>query len=319
MLLFCSPISPTLYCLRELNTNPLATNLGLTHSGIQLQFSPDIYIHPFPSIMATHSDAPHSKTHESPYLPPPSPSPDPASTTQRFPESTTSYADFRSKNPSSEHLELQDRTKSLPGGVHSGGAFRRHAPGKRTWANVRLALRFLSLVCSILTGIAIGFVLATFTSTRHDRWRDELLWPKDPQLVPTIYMMAAASITVLVHIGLIISHFVNRERYLTEAYTKRDRIATVIQLLLGATWLVGGMLASIYKKDKVGERNDLWSWSCTSDWQLAGNLAGKGNVGADGPSWDLVCRSLRGAYTSAVSYSITLGGMCMDGWSELIM
>ena len=101
---------------------------------------------------------------------------------------------------------------------------RNHFPGKRAWANVRLLLRVGSLLCSVVTGLLVGAVIATWKHTRSERWMDEMLWPKNPQLVPTYYMISASVITIVAHLGLIIAHCGSKERYLTEAYTKRDRV-----------------------------------------------------------------------------------------------
>ena len=101
---------------------------------------------------------------------------------------------------------------------------RNHFPGKRSWANVRLLLRVCSLVCSVITGLLVGAVIATWKHTRSERWADEMLWPKNPQLIPTYYMISASVVTIVAHLGLIIAHCGSKERYLTEAYTKRDRV-----------------------------------------------------------------------------------------------
>ncbi|RPB20233.1 hypothetical protein L211DRAFT_530801 [Terfezia boudieri ATCC MYA-4762] len=180
-----------------------------------------------------------------------------------------------------------------PGG--SLTTLRRRIPGKRTWSNIRLCLRFLSLLLSLSTAFAIAFVFYTFSRTRHHRWRDELLWPKHPQLIPTIYMLTASFVTVFVHIGLITSHYWDRERYLTEAYTQRDKISTVVQLGLGLVWIVGAVLPRVYREKRYGEGNDLWSWSCTEAWHGAGG----GLVGRGGVKWGTFCRTFEGAYGSA--------------------
>ncbi|KAF8473278.1 hypothetical protein BDZ91DRAFT_780044 [Kalaharituber pfeilii] len=209
-----------------------------------------------------------------------------------------SYEEFRATGKS---IELQDATdtRSLasttatappPRGAITG--LRARFPGKSTWAKVRLVLRIMSLLCSLATGLLVGAVLVTYHKTKGKRYRDEMLWPKNPMLVPTYYMLIAAIVTIIVHIGLIISHFYDRSRYYTEALTKRDKISSWIQFFLGITWVVGGLLARIYTYDKYGEGNDLWSWSCTSAWHVATRQNGVVKFWA-------VCIWLRSAYSTA--------------------
>ena len=110
-------------------------------------------------------------------------------------------------------------------------------------------------------------------------------------------MLTASCITVLVHIGLIISHCGDGERYLTEAYTKQDRISTVVQLGLGLVWVVGAVLPRVYRGERYGEGNDLWGWSCTVAWHGAGG----GLLRSGGVKWVTVCRVFGWAYGCAVS------------------
>ena len=138
-----------------------------------------------------------------------------------------SHNPFRnpSRSPSPE-VKRQWRGPSIE--LHATGGrpttLRHHFPGKSAWAKVRLMLRIGSLVCSVITGMLVGAVIATWKHTRGQRWEDEMLWPKNPQLVPTYYMITASVLTIVAHLGLIIAHCGNKERYLTEAYTKRDRV-----------------------------------------------------------------------------------------------
>ena len=79
-------------------------------------------------------------------------------------------------------------------------------------------------MCSVVTGLLVGAIFATWKHTEGEELENEKLWPDNPQLIPTYYMIAASIVTIVAHVGLIIVHCRNRERYLTEAYTKRDRV-----------------------------------------------------------------------------------------------
>ena len=129
----------------------------------------------------------------------------------------------RSPSPAVKH---QQRGPSIE--LHATGGrpttLRHHFPGKSAWAKVRLLLRVGGLLCSVVTGLLVGAVVATWKHTRGQRWEDEMLWPKNPQLVPSYYMIAVSVVTIVAHVGLIIAHCGNKERYLTEAYTKRDKV-----------------------------------------------------------------------------------------------
>lgn len=110
-------------------------------------------------------------------------------------------------------------------------------------------------------------------------------------------MLTASCVTIVVHIGLIISHSLDKEKYLTEAYTKRDKISTVVQVGLGLVWIVGAVLPRVYREERYGEGNELWSWSCKEEWHTLGG----GLVGGDWVKWGTLCRLFGGAYWSAVS------------------
>ncbi|KAI5809094.1 hypothetical protein DFH27DRAFT_251018 [Peziza echinospora] len=220
-----------------------------------------------------------------------------------------SYEDFRATGKS---IELHDRDTFLGAGQgpRASGGIMAQIPGKKTWARVRLVLRILSLLCSVVTGGLIVAVLMIYMKTKNRRFRDEMLWPKDPMMVPTYYMLVAAIVTVLVHIGLIISHFYDKSKYYTEAYTKRDRISSYIQLVLFLTWIVGGFLARLYTRDKYGEGNDLWTWSCAQswhrDWSGTGGQDGRGG----GVHFGNVCEWLRAAYyTSYLNALLEFGSI----------
>ncbi|KAF8453503.1 hypothetical protein BGX38DRAFT_1141545 [Terfezia claveryi] len=238
--------------------------------------------------------------------PAPNPFADPAPTRTTLPQGDSH---FRSPHLPPKPIELQPLSNPTPPrplgrGYTPGGyltTLRRRIPGKRTWSTIRLYLRLLSLLLSLSSAFAIAFVFYTFYRTRHHRWRDELLWPKHPQLIPTIYMLTASIVTVFVHIGLITSHCWDRERYLTEAYTKRDKISTVVQLGLGLVWIVGAVLPRVYREQRYGEGNDLWSWSCTEAWHRAGG----GLVGRGGVKWGTLCKTFGVAYGCAVAQNTT--------------
>ena len=122
--------------------------------------------------------------------------------------------------------------------------------------------------------------------------------------VVLIMVNRAAPVSILIHIGLIISHFHDRSYYYTEALTTRDKVSSVIQTLLGIVWIVGGFLARLYTRDQYGKGNDLWTWSCDVAWQdaLSGTTWGGGVV-----KFASVCVCIRLAFYSAVS---TMNG----GW-----
>ena len=71
----------------------------------------------------------------------------------------------------------------------------------------------------------------------------------------------------------------------------------MVQVGLGLVWIVGGVLARVYKEERYGEGNDLWSWSCMEAWHRAGG----GLVGQGGVRWRTLCGWFWSAYGCAVS------------------
>ncbi|KAF8473279.1 hypothetical protein BDZ91DRAFT_395641 [Kalaharituber pfeilii] len=126
---------------------------------------------------------------------------------------------------------------------------------------VRLLVGGICLGAAAATAVSHAEVLRAYVMTREGT----NLWPDDPIIWPTTFMVVIACISATFHIYCFASHFFFQDHSQPPApkiLRRRHIIRTISHTILAVLWLLGTLLGSIFAKYNVSQGRDIWSWSC---------------------------------------------------------
>ena len=177
---------------------------------------------------------------------------------------------------------------------------------KRFLRIVRTATKAVSLLFSaVMFGIMV-YITGTYQSTKDDFRGGRNAWPKSPKLWPTIMLLIASGITLLLSVITLLSYCISFQK------ARRSWKLTIVKYVIHIlAWAVVSVLYR-YEKSLHGDANDLWGWSCS---QKAQAIQGEFNGVVD---FNSLCRVqvvilwYRQAYKSKADHSVVQFLDCLD-------
>ncbi|KAJ9658493.1 hypothetical protein H2198_003645 [Neophaeococcomyces mojaviensis] len=125
----------------------------------------------------------------------------------------------------------------------------------RRWVKVIIAIsHFCSCLFSLFMEVAMCYMMYKFYKTKDDSaYGHSSPWAKNTKLWPTIMLLAASGVTVLLSIAILLA-------LCCQSKKKKAMFSVLHSLIHVGIWLV---VAVLYRVGKA--RNDLWGWSCSSE------------------------------------------------------
>ena len=163
------------------------------------------------------------------------------------------YAYYKPSNPAGDSISLNplnEPDKDLP-----------KTRSRRRFQKWKRALKFLqslansisTLVNLIIFGIML-YVNISYYRTKGDKAGGISLWPQHTKEWPSLMMLVASLVTMIVSVGTLIAYCAHWNR------AKRSWKVTLAKYIIHiGAWIV---VSTLYKKEKG--TNDLWGWSCSN-------------------------------------------------------
>ncbi|KAE8450128.1 hypothetical protein EG329_006909 [Mollisiaceae sp. DMI_Dod_QoI] len=123
---------------------------------------------------------------------------------------------------------------------------------------LRFVARFTAFALAIPTLILETFTLSDFYST-HNTIRDGRgPWARETSLWPSIMLVAASGITVLLGLLILAAYTWGSVRSANQVNTVQSTITIVVELVHIGLWIA---VSVAYREGKTGK--DLWGWACS--------------------------------------------------------
>lgn len=177
--------------------------------------------------------------------------------------SSRGYVELDDKNlPSSEARLLAAEEVDYDSAASKEGAKRE--PGERTEKAVRVLRAIQGLLSSILSlGIAViqAKVYITFVNTQGTPGA----WPKEPQLLPTLLLLAVSAFAFIFDVCLLVGYLAPSQRLRLKAFAIANACYSVITTAKTFSYAIS---SAVYMNGRdfgnaSGQNADLWSWTCT--------------------------------------------------------
>ena len=131
---------------------------------------------------------------------------------------------------------------------------RRFEKWKRYLKILKSSLEAITTIINIIIFGIMVWVNVSYYRSQHEKAGDEPFWPNNLKIWPSLMLLAASFVSLLVSIGTLIVYCVNSKR------ARSSWKVTIAKYVLGvAVWIA---VSTIYKQEKT--TNDLWGWSCSS-------------------------------------------------------
>lgn len=173
------------------------------------------------------------------------------------------------------YVELQDKTLpssearllSAEEADHEFAAAKRSnkpVPGQRTEKLVRVLRAIQGLLSSILSlGIAViqAKVYVTYMNTRGTPGA----WPKVPQLLPTLLLLAVSIFAFIFDVCLLVGYLAPSKRFRLKAFNVANACYSVVTTAKTFSYTISSAVFMNGRDfgNASGQNADLWSWTCT--------------------------------------------------------
>jgi len=124
----------------------------------------------------------------------------------------------------------------------------------RWWVKIIVAIsNICSCLLSLVMEVAMCYMMYTFYKTKDDSaYGRSSPWAKNTKLWPTIMLLAASGVTVLLSFAILVALCCLSKK-------KKTLFSVLYSLMHIVAWVV---VAALYRVGKT--EDDLWGWSCSS-------------------------------------------------------
>jgi cytochrome c biogenesis protein CcdA len=136
--------------------------------------------------------------------------------------------------------------------------------------SIRTLSRALSATLNSIIFSIMAFTISVFLATRLDRVQERNVWPAEAKVWPTVMLLVAALLTLLVELAVLAAYCCGFARA-----QNSWKLVAVSHAAHFSMWLV---VAFLYRYEK--RLDDVWGWSCSDvAEQLQRDLNGSLNFG----------------------------------------
>jgi hypothetical protein len=122
---------------------------------------------------------------------------------------------------------------------------------------LRFVARLSATALAIPTLILETFTLTTFYSTRNTIRGGRGPWAAETSLWPSIMLLSASGITVLLGMLILTAYIVGSIRAANRVNTVQTSVTVVVEVVHIGFWIA---ISVLYREGRTGK--DLWGWAC---------------------------------------------------------